>query len=342
MRAQTSPDGGTFAGVVVDTAGHLLRDVEVLIPDIGVTTRSDSAGAFTLLGVKPGRYEVWFRKVGFIVVQFAWESRVSARLEVRVKMRPLPNTLDPVRVYASEERTMKARSMVSGKVTDANGVPLDGAQVQLTGAQRSTLTADDGSFAFRHVAPGPLVLRARLLGFSPATTRFTLEDDDVREFLLVLKPLAQTLDEVRITAESGFDIPSQVALKDFDERLRWRHVAGSSRFWGPERLSSIGGGTVMDIRDYPSAPLCNFPGNRNYPCEACVLVDGVRGYFRPINTFVVNDLDMIEYYPPAAGTRGETEWTGTVAERLSHVNAKCRGELGTHPAYFVIWTKGSR
>jgi hypothetical protein len=239
---------------------------------------------------------------------------------------------------------MRARSMVSGTVTDSAGVPLDGVDVQLVGAQRTTTTADDGSFVFRHVAPGPMTVRARLLGFAPASTRFTLADDDTREVHLRLRALAQTLDEVRVTAESGYDIPTRVAQRDLDERLRWRQEIGSTRFFGPERLRSIGGGTVAEIHDYPNAPECMFPGQRGArpPCDACVLVDGLRGYYRPITTFDVNDIDMIEYYPPTRGGHGETEWTGTVAEQMSRVHKDCRGRLGDHPAYFVLWTKGSR
>ena len=313
-----------------------------MIPDGAWTTRTDGSGAFVLAGVKPGRYEVWFRKVGLIVVHYGWESRVGARLEVRVKMRPLPNTLDPVRVYAAEERTMRARSMVSGTVTDSAGVPLDGVRVDLIGGQRSTITSDDGAFTFRHVLPGPVVVRARLMGFSPASTTFTLLDEDAREIHLRLKPLAQMLDDVRVTAESGFDLPSQVALRDYDERLRWRNLGGSARFLGPERLRSISGGTIGDLRDFPEAPRCMFAGSGLSTCDACVLVNGTRGWHRPITTFNVNEIETIEYYPPSASFHGETEWTGTVADRMNLVHPQCRGRLGDHPAYFVIWTKGSR
>ncbi len=343
LGAQATSTGGTFAGVVVDTSGRPVRDVDVSIPDASrKSVHSDSLGAFVLRDVPLGRYEVWFRKVGLIAVQYAWESRAGGRLDVRVRMRPLPNTLDAVKVYASEERSMRARSSVAGTVTDSAGVPLDGVRVDLIGGQRATITSDDGTFMFRHVPPGPMTLRARLLGFSPATSTFTLEQDDSRDVYLRLKALPQTLDEVRVTALSGFSIPAQVALRDYDERLRWRNAGGSARFIGPERLQSIGGGTIGDLRDFPLAKRCMFAGAGMESCDACVLVNGVDGYYRPLTTFVVTDLEAVEYYPPTSSAGGETEWTGTVAERMQAVNRNCRGGVGQHPAYFVLWTKGSR
>jgi hypothetical protein len=85
-----------------------------------------------------------------------------------------------------------------------------------------------------------------------------------------------------------------------------------------------------------------FPGSGLGTCDACVLVNGLDGYYRPIFTFAMNDLEAIEYYPPTRGAHGETEWTHTVAERMNHVHKNCREEKGAHPAYFVLWTKGSR
>jgi hypothetical protein len=345
-QAQTSPNGGTIAGVVVDTAGQPLRDVEVVIPDADVRTRTNSTGAFELLGVKPGRYEVWFRRLGLIVVQYPWESRIGARLEVRVKMRPLPNTLDPVVVYASEERSMKARSMVSGTVTDSAGVPLDGVQVQLAGTGRTTVTSDDGSFVFRHVAPGDMVVRARLLGFAPASHAFTLLDTDDRKVYLRLKPLAQELDEVVVTAESGFG-PMQGAWKDYDSRMRWKTTSGSAMILGPERLQSLGGIPLdLALRGAPQGFSRKTVGANSRAKDSrfmitgdvCILENGLRAVSRPLRSYAASDLEMIEYYP---NPPPETELTGTVAERMSAIRG-CGGVIGSHPPYYVLWFKDAK
>jgi hypothetical protein len=258
-------------------------------------------------------------------------------------MRPLPNTLDPVVVYASEERTMKARSMVSGNVTDSVGVPLDGVQVQLVGTGRTTITSDDGAFVFRHVAPGELMVRARLLGFAPATHSLTLVDNDDRKVYLRLKPLAQELDEVVITAESGFG-SAQSAWRDYDERMRWRSPNGTALFIGPERLQALGTlpadlalrGVFAGFTRGTQAASARQAGL--IAGDVCILENGVRPLIAPLATYRSSDLEMVEYYPPSPP---ETDLTGTVAAHLS-VRRGCELFEGRHPAYYVLWLKGAK
>ncbi|MEO8624068.1 MAG: carboxypeptidase regulatory-like domain-containing protein, partial [bacterium] len=186
---------GTLAGIVKDTLGNVLADVDVSIPDIRRSARSDAAGNFVLAQIPPGTYEVWTRRIGYIIVQFKWTARADERLEVALTMRPLPHTLDPVTIWASEDRQMKSKSLVKGIVMDSAGFPVQGVEVQLIGSGRATVTGSDGTFAFRHVKPGQLIVRARLLGYSPSTSRFQLVEDDEREVFLRMGNLAQQLDE---------------------------------------------------------------------------------------------------------------------------------------------------
>ncbi len=344
---------GTLAGIVRDTLGQPIGDVEVSIPGTTAAGRSNAAGMFTLAQVAPGLHEVWARKVGFIVAQFNWTARADERLEIAITLRPLPHTLDPVVVWASEERAMTSKSYVRGIVMDSAGFPLDGVEVQLIGTGRGTVTAGDGSFIFRHVKPGVLTLRARMLGYSPAASVMKLMENDERDIVLRMGNLAQELDEVHVTSESGYG-RSESAWKDLDRRMRF-HVEGSARVIGAEQLDGMGS-TPLDLAlrgfsgGFATAPTTIKAGNSTpishggsgAAGDVCILENGVTPTSRPLAVYTASDLRLVEYYPPAS-PRGspETEYTQSVIYRMAGVPG-CNGELGEHPAYYVLWFKGGK
>ncbi len=327
---------GTLGGIVRDTLGTVLRDAEVGVPDVGRWTRTDSEGRFVLGDVPPGNREVWVRKVGYIVVQFQWPAAANTRLNVAVTMRPLPHTLDPVVVWASEEKTMKSRSIVRGFVVDSAGDPVEGAEVSLLGSGRATTTLANGSFTFRHVSDGPRTLQARLMGYSPSIARFDLLADDERVVYLKMNQLPHTLDEVRVTAESGYG-PLSFVEKDFDARIRWRPQQGSTVFMGPVQMQNLRGIPLdMAMRGVFKGFTRDAPGQRStaIPGE-CILEDGLRRSNRNgLRSYSAEEVEMLEYYPP------NTEWTGTIALRFS--GTACDGAPGHHPAYYVLWLKGKK
>ncbi len=345
--ARTPLSTGTLAGVVRDTLGQPLAEVDVSIPDHAWSARTDETGTFVIAGIPPATYEVWARKIGFISVQFRWTSKADERLEVALRLRPLPHTLDPVVVWAGEERQWRSSSLVHGVVTDSMGYPMSGAQVQLIGTGRATVTAEDGTWTFRHVPPGDLVVRARLMGYSPSVMHFRLTADDQREVLLRLGNLAQQLDEVRVTDASGFGRDA-AAWKELDMRTRW-HTEGSSQVFGPEKLSRLGAtpidlvtrgvavGRVRGPTSIRGSPPIRTGIGSQAPGDACILLDGITPVSRPLRSFSADDLEMIEFYPP---TPPETDLTGTVADRMTGVPG-CMGDRQSHPAYYVLWFKGA-
>lgn len=336
----------TLAGVVRDTGGKPRAGAEIFIPQLKRSVKADAAGSFLLDSVAPGAHEVWVRDLGYIVVQFEWPAQANNRLEVAITMRPLPNTLDPVVVWASEERSMKSNSVVQGFVVDSAGNPIEGADITLIGAGRTTVSAQDGSFAFRHVAPGELTLRSRLLGYSPASSQIRLAQADDRRVVLRMTPLSHQLDAVNVTARSGFGIVESLALKSFDHRMRLWQPNGKAVFWGEIDMARVGAMPMdLAVRGLPANA-----GGRGAPdlfarkslpckgsdCDACVLEDGIRARRQPLRSFTMSDFERMEYYP---ATPPETEFTGTVADRFQNVPG-CEKANGKHPAWFVLWRKG--
>src|SRR6185295_10965735 len=230
-----------LAGVVRDSLGNPVRDAEVNVPMANKSTRTDRDGKFALLGMAPGvAHEVWFRRIGFESVRFVWKGEEGKRVEIAVTLQPLPNTLNPTVVWANETKSLMSTSMVSGVVVDSAGVPVAGADVQLIGAERATKSAEDGTFEFRHVPPGAVTLRARMMGFAPTALMIELDKDDQRDVAIRIRRLVQTLETVNVTEESGYG-KTDVAWHEFGQRERWRSNSGLDVAIGPKRLREAGG-----------------------------------------------------------------------------------------------------
>jgi hypothetical protein len=337
---------------VRDTTGVPVRDAEVMLPILGNSTKTDAAGRFVLLGIVPGRHEVMFRRIGYVSVPFDWVADEGKRVEIAVTLRPLPNTLDPVVVYANETRALKSNSRVTGVVIDSAGLPVPFADVQLIGTTRNTMSKDDGTFEFRHVPPGTVTLRARHMGYAPSALIIELQDNDLREVALRIRRLDQTLDTVKVAEASGYG-STDAAWRELGRREKWRSASGMDVI-GPKALQDLGG-MPLDwlirpyLRDKMSRPpmliVPNLGGRSSaeppddtQPPNVCILENGIFARFIPLMAYVASDLQRVEYYPPSPPER---EYTGTVEARMTHPACK-RGPDGAHPAYYVLWLKTAR
>jgi hypothetical protein len=96
LRAQ-----GSVTGVVQDSAKRPLRDAEVIVTELDRRVRTDSAGRFTIVDVKAGRYELRARRLGYlpstwdIVVRSGFPTNVAFTLDTR------PQLLDTVQVTST-------------------------------------------------------------------------------------------------------------------------------------------------------------------------------------------------------------------------------------------------
>jgi hypothetical protein len=341
----------TLAGVIRDSTGAPIPTVEVIVTGLGRSTRADYSGGFRIDGIPPGAHRVWFRRLGYMSAQFDWAAKAGERTEIVVVMTPIPRSLDPVLVRAQEDRDLDANASILGTVVDTAGVAVDGAEVQLVGANRSGLTRANGGFLFRPLPVGPYVVRVRKLGYEPATWKLNLVAGDDREVIIRMKPLPAQLAPVIVTEKSGYDPTTQLVYDDLERRMRWKSF--KSPVLGPEDLKRFYG---MDL-DYMMTAMNTMVGrfgDRTVPtsimrgvpqptspnrldrndADACVLLNGKTPLRRPLRTFNTADIDLIELYPPG------TELTGTVSARMT---AACQSaSLFRHPWYYVIWEKGSR
>lgn len=353
-RQQRAASAARLIGVVRDSLGHGLPGVEVSILDRPEHSSTDSSGAFALVDVPPGRYEVWFRRIGFESSQFDWQAHAGEEVSVEAHLRLLPRTLDPVIVRAQEERSLSARSSIGGTVIDTAGVPVPNASIELLGTGRTTITLADGSFRFRHVPAGAVTLRARRLGFAPNVVRTELADRDDRGITLRLRQLPQTLDAVEIRERSGYGA-SELAWREYDARQRFDKSA-LSVFFGPDQLRRYGA-TSLDVVATTSdiaasgelarlrSPSVDIKGGATFgggmpglPDDACILENGSKARLAPLRSYSAKELEALEYYPPSPP---ETEVTRSVSARFMSIRQCAPSGSGDHPAYWVVWRKGA-
>ncbi len=90
-----------FAGTVVaDSTMRVLADVEVAIPSLGLSTRSNARGEFRLLDVPAGAHEVFVRRVGFGAINVPMTFAANDEELRRIVLRPL-TVLDSIEVRAT-------------------------------------------------------------------------------------------------------------------------------------------------------------------------------------------------------------------------------------------------
>ena len=91
-----------------------------------------------------------------------------------------------------------------GRVTDADGEPLPGANVYLSGTTRGTATGPDGRYRIAGVEIGAYRLVASILGFAPGTTDIrVVAPGQAGPFDFALSEVVSELGGVEVTAEAS-------------------------------------------------------------------------------------------------------------------------------------------
>jgi TonB-linked SusC/RagA family outer membrane protein len=207
---------------------------------------------------------------------------------------------------------------ITGRVVDAaTQRPLQGAQVTVEGTTRTAATDAEGGFEIAGVQPGPVRVRATLLGYSSAVQPVTVVAGRPASVTLALSVQALGLDELVVTGTSGRqerraqgatvasvraeDVVETAPVTSVSEILQGR-VAGVSLTQG----SGVSGtAQQIRIRGTSSISLSN---------EPLIYVDGIRMDSRQVsvaagaitsalNNINPDDIESIEIVKgPAAAT----------------------------------------
>ncbi|HEY4305246.1 MAG TPA: carboxypeptidase-like regulatory domain-containing protein [Gemmatimonadaceae bacterium] len=216
----------TLVGIVRDSAGAPLSDVEVILRDAGEATRTNERGQFSL-DAPTKSYIVWFRRLGYRSIEYTCAAHAGQRLEISVSLFAIPRTLDPVVVRADEDKRSRARASLLGLVLDSSGAAIPEAEVQLVGADIAGADRANGGFLFKPLGVGTYVVRVRKLDYTPSTTTVQLVPDDDHEIVVCLRPLAENLDAVVVTEKSG-DGRDQTVWDGLEHRRRFQSFKHAS------------------------------------------------------------------------------------------------------------------
>jgi iron complex outermembrane receptor protein len=122
--------------------------------------------------------------------------------------------LAPLPVVGSD--AVAQSGVITGKVTNAgSGAPIEGAQVQASGAQRfSALTGADGTFRFVNVPDGAYTVVVRVIGYDTKTVADVRSGSTVN---IALTPRPIQLNEQVVTAsrsrpEKALDAPASISV----------------------------------------------------------------------------------------------------------------------------------
>ncbi|MEA3244524.1 MAG: carboxypeptidase-like regulatory domain-containing protein, partial [Gemmatimonadota bacterium] len=168
---QAVPVPAAIVGVVVDTAGSPIGDVELITGAGRRSTVSARDGSFRLADLLPGRYAVVARKVGYLprtLNVFAGKDDVPVRFVLTPFARSLPPSL-----------TVAVRVGLEGVVADSSHRPLPNVAVEIIGSNRRVSTDAAGAF-FVDLDPGSYMVRFGRDGYADQMVSVRVAPDSGR------------------------------------------------------------------------------------------------------------------------------------------------------------------
>jgi hypothetical protein len=313
-------------------------------------TRTDATGGYRVCGV-PVESEITVRafpKTGRSQVQ-------SVKLAPAQRFVTVPLTVDV---------TLAAASTFRGVVVADSGQPIAGADVSVSGSDRTARTDEKGAFRIDEIGAGAHEITVRKLGFSPLNTTLTFAANDEEERRIVLSKLT-VLDSVEIIASKAplrmveFEENRKLGLGWFLDRTQLEKLDGQvvrSALINARNMVFAGGryplsthtGMIVKDRDdgscrSPNAltpPLAEKAGAMICGCFPVVIMDGVvRTAGNPtepfdLNTVGVHQLEAVEWYPSPATIPAQFNRTGAQCGVLvlhTRMDPGTRKKPGTAP-----------
>ena len=225
-RALAQQPTQSVIGVVRDSAGTPLAGADVLIGVRRAVTNPQ--GAFRIDSLRPGRYNVTVRLIGFNPVRSRLAVVETEPTQVEYLLLQAPVMLPTMMVEGH-------RAGIFGSVGDTGYRAIVGARVQVAGPHNGEIRTDSlGHFAFPVSLGGQYVLRVTFPGYTERRFIVELKNGEGRELGVLLAPYRgrpSTADDV--------------ALEEVGKRL----ASGLKR----ERMTS------PELERYTAMPLCEVP-----------------------------------------------------------------------------------
>lgn len=256
----------TVFGTVRDPSGSPLPGADVLLGRRSATTSAQ--GVFRVDSLRPGRYAITIRLVGYTPIRGAVDVETAAPTELVYVMEPAPYILPEVVTDAH-------RTGIYGTVADNGLHAAIGARVLVLGSRGGDVRTDSlGRFSFPKAENGTYLVRITYPGYRERRLTVQLKRGEGRELAVRLTP--------------GFEstVPGmEGAFQDL--RLRLAMGLRRERMAGPE------------IARFGSTQLCHVPMNAGG--SPVIIVNGVDVYKNMPREFLcfwqADEVEVLEFGP---------------------------------------------
>ena len=275
------PGPRKLVGVVRDTTGIPIDSVEVAIASLQRRTFTKIDGSFLFNDIKPGKYAVRARKLGYaaqtreMVVADSGGTGAFALL-------PLPYVLRPV-------VTTVGRGGLSGVVGDTAFNALVGAQVHVLGKDAHASTDSLGQF-YIPIRSGSYVVRVQRPGFADRLVSVIVPEDSGQRIRVTLAPPSRQL-----------PIREIHNIDDLNSRLTWRNQTHTRVYTHAElvkmKIEWIYDAVMIGYHEIHSGQ----PGYLDKDCAA--MVNGGPSWVQ-LDKLTVEDVETVEIYDRGAGSLG--------------------------------------
>jgi uncharacterized protein (DUF2141 family) len=269
------PGANKLAGVVRDTMANALDGAEVAIPSVQRRIFAGVDGAFRFEDLKPGKYQVRARKIGFAPQVQSIVVDDSGGVSV-FNLVPMPRSLAPVVSSA-------ARGGLSGTVGDTAYRPIAGATIRVLANGASATTDSLGAF-FIPLRAGTYAASVMQRGYEFRLVSVTIPPDSGRAVTVFLAPLAKP-----VSHEQAAN------LFEFERRLELRS-RNNSRVFTHAELEQMGVEWGLDaVRRGVGAVATGRSATWVDP-DCSVIVNGGPKIVN-LNTLTIDDIELVEIYP---------------------------------------------
>lgn len=150
---------GTIVGIVVDTSGMPIENVDIVIPALSRGTRTDGDGTFRLAELDSGTYVLQARRIGF--------RPLARRVVVGDRGATVGFVLEHAPYRLPPQLVASTRTGLSGVVMDTSVQGLSGARVYAVSSGERTTTDSAGAF-FLPLKAGRYIVTVNRAGHVPA------------------------------------------------------------------------------------------------------------------------------------------------------------------------------
>lgn len=185
------------AGVVMDDFGQVVKDAIVRIEGMDQSVVTDEKGRFTFENVSLVGKRNGANSHLSIVASKGGASKILVNNYGEEYVVRLKNTNK--QNIATKAIPSKGIRQIRGRILDANGEAMIGANIYLEGTKVGTSTDLDGNYVINNVPIGQHALRADYVGYQPVTVNVTVKSNESILANLTLPEPDAMLDEVVIT-----------------------------------------------------------------------------------------------------------------------------------------------